>query len=121
MKKANLVLLACAVLVPASALAQQNTKPQDVNQPGTRIQQGLLKKEVTMSGRVSDDGKAIVNHDDDVWDVSNPKVLTGHEGQEVTVKCQIDLDKNEIRVLSVKTAQGEVKYVAYRGDSAFRR
>lgn len=120
MKKANLILLAFAVFVSASAMAQDQAKPEDAKPASTRTQ-GTGRKALTMSGRVSEDGKAIVSDDDDIWDVSNSKVLTGHEGQQVTVKCQVSVDKNEIRVLSLKTAQGEVKYVANRGDSAFRR
>jgi hypothetical protein len=44
-----------------------------------------------------------------LWGVGKSEGLAGLEGQEVVVKCQFSVDKNEIRVLSVKTAQGEVK------------
>jgi hypothetical protein len=115
MKKAMLIALFVTLSMCVAASAQEAAKP------GDPAAQATHRKAATLSGRVSDDGKAFVSDEDDVWEVSNTKVLTGHEGQRVVIKCQLYPDKNEMRVLSVSSAQGAVKYVANRGDSAFRR
>jgi hypothetical protein len=115
MKKAILLPLFLTLLMCVAAVAQETPKP------GDSARQAAPRKAVTLSGRVSEDAKAFVSDQDDVWEVSNAKVLIGHQGQQVVVKCQLYPDKNEMRVLSVSGAQGEVKYAAYRGDSAFRR
>jgi hypothetical protein len=62
-----------------------------------------------------------VSEENDVWNVINPNVLAGHEGQQVLVKCQVFPDKNEIHVLSFKTALLEVKAASNKADSAFKR
>ena len=41
--------------------------------------------------------------------MSNPEVLKGHEGHEVTLKAHEDAAKNEIHVVSVKMGKGEMK------------
>jgi hypothetical protein len=112
MKKAMSLPLLLALCMSASAMAQE--------QGGAKGQEPH-RKAVTILGQVSDDGKALVSSEDDVWEVSNPRVLHGREGQQVIIKCQVYPDRNEIRVLSVKMAEGEVKYVSSKGDSAFRR
>jgi len=78
-------------------------------------------KAVTLSGLISLDGKMLVSDENDIWGVSNPNVLAGHEGQQVLVKCQVFLEKNEIHVFSIKPAGAELKSASYRSDSAFRR
>jgi hypothetical protein len=120
MKKAMFVPLFLALLVSGVAMAQDKAKSDDVTRDHLKTR-AVSTKAVTLSGQVSDDGKALVSDKDDVWEVSNPNVLAGHEGRQVTVKCQVYPDKNEIRVLSLRVAQGEVKYAAKLGDSAFRR
>jgi hypothetical protein len=47
--------------------------------------------------------------------------LTGHEGQQVEVKCQLSSADHNIRVLSVKTVATQTKYAVNLGDAAFRR
>jgi hypothetical protein len=115
MKKAILIHPFLSLVICAAAVAQETPKP------GGSAGQAATRKAVTLSGRVSEDAKAFVSDQDDVWEVSNAKVLIGHQGQQVVVKCQLNPDKNEMRVLSVSSAQREVKYVANRGDAAFRR
>jgi hypothetical protein len=58
---------------------------------------------------------------DTEWTVSNADVLKGREGSLVTIKCYVDPDRNQIRVLSVRAAQPEPKIAARQSDSAFRR
>jgi hypothetical protein len=115
MKKAIFLSFFLTLSMCVAAIAQDARKPGDSITPPTH------RKAVTLSGRISEDGKAFVSEQDEVWEVSNAKVLTGHEGQQVIVKCQLYPDKNEMRVLLVSSAHGEVKYVVSHGDSAFRR
>ena len=122
MKKTMFLSLSLALLVSGVARAQNQGKSDDVNQDNPNTNTRIVSaKAVTLSGQVSADGKALVSDKDDVWEVRNPHVLAGHEGRQVTVKCQMSPDKNEIRVLSIRLAQGEGKYSARLGDSAFRR
>jgi hypothetical protein len=120
MKKAMFVPLFLALLLPCAAMAQDQAKSDTGKQENSKTRAASTKA-VTLSGLVSDDGKALVSDKDDVWEVSNPNALAGHEGRQVTVKCQMYPDKNEIRVLSLRVSQSEVKYAAKLGDSAFRR
>jgi hypothetical protein len=83
--------------------------------------QSMSGKTVTISGKVSDDAKMVVSDSNEKWAVSNPETLTTRTGQQVTVKCRLDLEKNKIQVLSVKPAASETRYAINRGDAAFRR
>jgi hypothetical protein len=68
------------------------------------------KKAVTLSGKVSDDGKTFMSDKDNKnWTISNPETVKGHEGHHVTVEAQSDPTKNEIHVTSLKMAKGEMK------------
>jgi len=83
--------------------------------------QGMSGKAVILSGKVSDDGKMIISDTNEKWAVSNTDALMGREGQPITVKCRLDLEKNKVQIISVKRADNESKYAANKGDSAFRR
>jgi len=120
MKKWSLVLLAVALVMPARALAQYSSKAAEAKPSGLKASKSSTKA-VTISGQISLDGKALVSEENDIWTVSNPNVLAGHEGQQVSVKCQVNPDKNEIHVFSVKVALMELKPASNKTDSAFRR
>lgn len=83
MKKWILVLLAVALLTPIAALAQHSSKAAETKP----VTSGSPSKAVTLSGQISLDGKTLVSQENDIWMVSNPDVLVGHEGQWVSVKC----------------------------------
>jgi hypothetical protein len=120
MKKWSFVLLSVALFMPGDAAAQHSSKAAEAKP--TRSKDPLVaRKAVSISGQINMDGKTLVSEDNDIWSVTNPHVLAGHEGQLVSVKCQVYPDKNEIRVLSVKVAPVEVKSASNKGDSAFRR
>ena len=57
-------------------------------------------KAVSLSGKVSADGKTFVDKDNRSWTLSNPEALKGHEGHEVTLKAHED---------AAKMAKGEMK------------
>jgi hypothetical protein len=78
-------------------------------------------KASTISGKVSPDGKSLIGKNGEPWSVANPATLTGHEGQQVKVKCQLSSADHNIRVLSVKTVATQTKYAVNLGDAAFRR
>jgi hypothetical protein len=66
-------------------------------------------KSIVISGRVSSDGRHFLVDADNEWDVSNAKVLKGHEGSLVTVKCYLDANRNQIQIVSVNRVQPEVR------------
>jgi hypothetical protein len=117
MKTLHFTPVAVALLCVCGA-AQQNSRSGAV-----RLQNAdtttASKKAVTLSGRVTDEGKTLVSEDADRWTVSNPGALAGQSGHLVTVKCQLSPDQSSIHVLSVKAA--ETKYLATHNDAAFRR
>ncbi len=119
MKEWSLVLLAVALLMPITAAAQHSSKAAEAK-PGTKTPI-VARKAVSISGQISKDGKTLVSEENDIWSVTNPNVLAGHEGQLVSVKCQVNPEKSEIHVFSVKPALTEVKSASNKADSAFRR
>jgi hypothetical protein len=120
LKKPTYVLLAIALFLPATSLAQHSSKAAEAK-PTRQKPLTISPKAVTLSGQASADGKTLLTDDDDIWVVTNPNVLAGHEEQYVSVRCQAEAGKKELHVFSVKAAIREAKYVANRGDSAFRR
>ena len=117
MKKWIPVALVVVLLTPVIALAQHSSKAAEVKPaaPNSPI------KAIALSGQISLDGKTLVSQENDIWTVTNPNVFVGHEGQWVSVKCQLQSAKNMIQVLSLKPALMEVKSAASKSDSAFRR
>ena len=111
MKKLMLVFVAVALVMSLFALAQYTTKPgEDQTKQDNMKSENTAKKAVSISGKVSDDGKTIVSDKDNkTWKVSNPDTLKGHEGHHVTVKAHVDTDKDEIHVTSVKMAEDKMK------------
>lgn len=108
MKKLVLSILAVPLLLPVPAAGQnQGGKPN-------------AAKSITISGRVSQDGKSLIATNSESWSVTNPGTLAGHENQQVKVKCETSTD-HSIRVLSVKIVATPTTYHFNPNDSAFRR
>lgn len=120
MKSSILTTVSLAVITSGIALAQDRPQPTSTK-PDTTIARPAATKSLTVSGRVSSDGQSLVTDLDTEWTVSNADVLKGREGSLVTIKCYVDPDRNQIRVLSVRAAQPEPKIAARQSDSAFRR
>ena len=78
-------------------------------------------KASTISGKVSEDGRSLVERNGQPWSVSNPEALVGKQDRQVRVKCRISPGSHAIFVLSVKTAVPQTTYAVNLGDSAFRR
>lgn len=115
MRSLMLVVLVIAALIPCG-LAQEKTENERSNSAGTTIS----SKPLTVSGKVSSDGKILLTDIDSEWDVTNPEALKGYEGSRVTARCYVDTQKTQIQILRVKK-EDELKYAAKHSDSAFRR
>lgn len=109
MKKLVLFFLAAPLLLPVSAFGQDHNAAKSDT-----------AKTITISGRVSEDGKSLIAKNGESWSVMNPGALAGQANQRVKAKCEASTD-HSIRVLSVKTVAMQIKYAANPGDSAFRR
>jgi hypothetical protein len=122
MKKLIFVLLSVVLFVPVSALGQDTAKPSAPDRDSSH-NQPALSKPANISGKVGEDGKTFTSSKNYLLLVTNPELLKDFVGQLVKVKCQFSRvrDTNEIRIISVKMIQVETKYVANKGDSAFRR
>jgi hypothetical protein len=118
MKKWSFVLLVVALLMPITAAAQHSSKAAESNPASSKK---ASTKAVTLTGQISLDGKTLLSEENDIWNVSNANVLAGHEGQRVSVKCQVSPGKNEIHVFTFKAAPLEVKAASNKADSAFKR
>lgn len=111
MKRILLGTLLLALIAIGNAGAQSrpqtSTKSDSANGPSVGL------KPVLISGRVSGDGRHFSldrdSDSDSQWEVSNAKVLKGHEGSLVTVKCYLDASRNQIEILSVHRVQPEVR------------
>ena len=77
-------------------------------------------KTVSVTAKVSDDGKSVVTKKGQQWSIKNPEMLAGQAGREIKVKCQLFLASQEMQVLSVLLVPTEVHY-SNPGDAAFRR
>lgn len=109
MKKLVLCFLAVPLLLPVSAFGQEHNAAKS-----------NAAKAITLSGRVSEDGKSLIAKNGESWSVTNPGTLTGHENQQVKVKCENSAD-HSVRVLSLKILAMPAVYHVNPGDSAFRR
>src|SRR2546425_13135694 len=114
MKKLMFISFALALVMSLLALAQEATKPGEMKQEPMKAEKASAKA-VSLSGKVSADGKTFVDKDNKSWTVSNPEALKGHEGHEVTLKAHEDAAKNEIHVVSVKMGKGEMKESTKKG------
>jgi pentapeptide MXKDX repeat protein len=115
-KMISRLMAMCFLAASIAVFAQSDTMKQDTMQQGDQMKHDTMKadnmskKAVSVSGKVSDDGKMFMSDKDNKnWMISNPEAVKGHEGHRVTVKAHLDAAKNEIQVTSVKMAKGEMK------------
>ena len=107
MKKVMFVTFAVAVLMSMMAIAQDTTK-QDPAKPDTMTSEKASTPAVSLSGKVSDDGKTFLSDKDNKsYTISNPDALKGHEGHHVILSANVDAAKNEINVKSVKMGKND--------------
>ena len=108
MRRLIVIAFACALVTSLLALAQE-TYPSEQTKPDTTKAEKASTQAVSLSGKLSDDGKTFVDKEGKSWTVSNPEALKGHEGHEVTLKAHLDASKNEVQVVSVKVGKDEIK------------
>jgi hypothetical protein len=104
MKKLIVISFALALVTSLLALTQETAKPGEMKQGAMKAEKASAKA-VSLSGKISADGKTFVDKDNKSWTVTNPEALKGHEGHEVTLKAHVDAAKNEVHVVSVKMAK----------------
>jgi hypothetical protein len=104
MKKLMIISFAMALLMSAVAVAQNEAQQPDNSKSGTSM------KAVSITGKISDDGKVFVSDKDSKsWAISNPNAVKGHEGHHVTLQAHLDADKNEVHVVSLKMAKDSMQ------------
>ena len=108
MKKLILISVALALVTSLLALAQEAATPGEMKQGPTQAEKASAKA-VSLSGKISADGKTFVDKNNKSWTVSNPETLKGHEGHEVTLKAHVDAATNAIQVVSVTMGKTEMK------------
>jgi hypothetical protein len=106
------ILLAAAVLLPATALAQDTPKPSESSTP---------HKARTVAALVSADGSSFLDTHQGQWQAANPASLSGYQNQRVKVKFQLLPGQNRAQILSVKPLPVYTRTSANPSDSAFRR
>jgi hypothetical protein len=103
MKKLIIISFVLALLMSAVAVAQYGTQQQD------NSKSSMSTKTVSITGKISDDGKMFVSDKDSKsWTISNPDAVKGHEGHHVTLQAQVDADKNQVHVVSLKMAKNSM-------------
>ena len=118
MIKRTVALLAAAYLLfPLTASAQHSSKAAETKQVDSKFS----RKAMLISGQISLDGRNFITDKNEIWSVTNPDVLAGHQGQQVLLKCKVFASKNEIQVFSLEPGLQDVKFTSNRTDSAFRR
>jgi len=121
MKRKILLCFAFALLLSLGVFAQDATKASQVHQAPAGSQH-FSRKALSFSGTVSDDGKFfLADPDAEVWTVANPDALRSHQGHRVVVQAQTAAESSEIRVLCVKSGEGQMQSAARQSDPAFRR
>jgi hypothetical protein len=103
MKKLMIISFAMTLLMSVVALAQYGAQQPDTGKSGTSM------KAVSITGTISDDGKMFVSDKDGKsWTISNPDTVKGHEGHHVILQAQVDADKSQVHVMSLKMAKGSM-------------
>ena len=104
MRKLMIISFALALLMSTVAVAQYGAQSPDNSKSSTSM------KAVSVTGKISDDGKMFVNDKDGKsWSISNPDAVKGHEGHHVTLQAHVDADKNEVHVVSLKMAKDSMQ------------
>jgi hypothetical protein len=127
MKRLLLPAIALALFLPATAFAQNATKPAETRADESKITEPKpdesrpTTKTTTISGKVSDDASTIITDNDVHWTVANPFMLASFAGQSATVKGHPYKGENKIQVLSATGILPNAKVVGNTDTSAYRR
>jgi hypothetical protein len=100
MKKAMAICFALFLLT-YGVVAAQETMNRDDGQKTYASQ-----KPIQLSGTISNTGQTFVSDKaGKSWTIINPDAVKGHEGQHVLLTANVDADKNEVNVVSLKMAK----------------
>ena len=108
MKKSFVCSLALAMMMSMAAMAQDTMK-QDNDSMKHDTMKAADGKLMTVTGKVSDDGKSITDKNNKSWAVKNPEALKGHEGHDVILKAHVYNATSEVHIMSVKMAKSAMK------------
>src|ERR1017187_4198798 len=104
MKKLMIISFVMALLMSAAAVAQYAAQQPD------NSKSSMSMKAVSITGKISDDGKTFVNDKDSKsWTIQNPDAIKGHEGHHVTLSAHVYADKGEVHVMSLKMVADKMK------------
>jgi hypothetical protein len=104
MKKLFAICFAGSLLMLGAAWAQDAAQTDTMKKTDTMSDTKAKAAKVT--GKISDDGKSFVSDTDSkTWTINNPEAVKGHEGHHVTLTAQVDADKSEVHVKSLKMAK----------------
>ena len=94
---------AVTLLTLGVASAQDTLNHDNMRADASKVD---ASKTVDVKGKISDDGKSFVSEKDSKnWNISNPDVVKGHEGHRVILTALVDVNKNEVQVMSLKMAK----------------
>jgi hypothetical protein len=107
MKKLLAICFAGSLLTLGAAWAQDSTQTDTMKKPDAMSD--TKAKASKVAGKISDDGKTFVSDSDSkTWTIDNPDVVKGHEGHHVVLTAQLDTDKSEVHVKSLKMAKSDM-------------
>jgi hypothetical protein len=100
MKKTMAICFALFLLTCELAAAQETMNRDD----GQKTY--ASQKPIQLSGTISNTGETFVSDKGSKsWTIINPDAVKGHEGQHVLLTANVDADKNEVNVVSLKMAK----------------
>jgi hypothetical protein len=104
MKKLLAICFAGSLLMLGAAWAQDSAQTDTMKKTDTMSDTKVKASKVI--GKISDDGKTFVSDSDSkTWAIDNPEAVKGHEGHHVVLTAQVDADKSEVHVKSLKMAK----------------
>ena len=90
----------------SSLLAIGMTAAQDTMNHDDGQSTPASRKPISLAGTISNTGQTFVTDGDRKnWTIVNPEDIKGHEGQHVILTANVDADKNEVNVVSVKVTK----------------
>lgn len=110
MKKLSVALLALAVLISLSALAQYGSDKDDMGKTDSKAKTSAGPAAKDVVGTIGMDGKTFTSDKDKKsWKLVNPEAVKGHEGHHVKLNAHFYPDKGEAHVMSLSMKAGDGK------------
>jgi hypothetical protein len=100
------LVIFCCLTFTAYVFAQDTRQNDSTRNEG--MKSDSRGKLMTVSGKISDNGQMFVRDTDGKnWTIVNPDAVKGHEGHHVKLKANLNADKMEVHVISLKMAMAE--------------